>query len=165
MGRRKKKFRYNLVYDPRLHPYEVIELMKNGKSITKVCAEFGITRQTFYNWKDNYPEFKDAVELGVVKSQAWWEDTMQDGAQGKIKYFDSRAASFMMASRFDDYKEQPKNPGVTNNFLINVEGLSDDELNKKIIDMAKRSGVLDMLNQGITIDAEPVAVEYQNATG
>jgi hypothetical protein len=158
MGRRKKKYSPNQVYDPRYHPYEVIELMKDGKSITQVCAAFEITRTTFYEWKSKHPEFEKAAELAVVKSQAWWEEKLKEGAIGEIKHFDAKATSFAMSARFDDYKESPKQQG--NSVVINIDSLSDDELNNKILDMAKSLGLLDALNQGITIESKPLSVEY-----
>jgi len=56
----------------------VIEMMKEGCSLTEVCADIGISRETLHQW--NNPEspwynkdFSDAVKKGEDLSAAWWE--------------------------------------------------------------------------------------------
>jgi len=51
----------------------VVELMKDGCSITEVAAEIGITKETIYRWKERYQEFSDAINVGTQLSEAWWE--------------------------------------------------------------------------------------------
>ncbi len=51
---------------------QVIELMKIGASKVEVCAELGISKDTFFRWKKEIPEFSDSVERGELLSEAWW---------------------------------------------------------------------------------------------
>lgn len=51
-------------YDPNWHPRIGRWMAHDGQSVNAMCAEFGISTQTFYIWKDRYIEFKKAVEEG-----------------------------------------------------------------------------------------------------
>ncbi len=51
---------------------DIIPLFAEGQSICEIAAELGIGRRTFYEWRERYPEFGEAVERGVELSEAWW---------------------------------------------------------------------------------------------
>lgn len=66
----------------------VIELMKAGASFVEVAAELGIHRDTLNEWKrkdgDNYePEFAEAVKLGMMYSEAWWQRNGRENLKNK----------------------------------------------------------------------------------
>lgn len=147
------------IYDPDVHPARVIELMREGDSIVAVCYDFGITRGTHYNWVEKYPEYKEAVEHGKVASQAWWEKQLKQGTIGKIPYFNSNAAAFSMKARFEDYREK-STENVTNNLILN---LTDEQLNNRIMQMVKNTGVIDELQSTKVIDMQAEDVEYTPA--
>lgn len=52
---------------------QLIELMGHGKSFEAVCGDFGISRDTGYEWIKKYPEFAEAKGLGVSANQSFWE--------------------------------------------------------------------------------------------
>ncbi len=81
----------------------------DGESIAAVCAELEVTRQTFYNWKDNYPDFCNAVEVGLLKSQRDWERVGRDGIVGNLEKFAGSPWMFTMKNRFrSDYQDDRK---------------------------------------------------------
>src|SRR5262245_42106094 len=49
-------------------PANVAELIEeaseNGATITNICAHLGISRETFYKWRDNFPEIDAALRRG-----------------------------------------------------------------------------------------------------
>lgn len=64
-------------YDPDKNS-EVIELMKEGASITEVAVLLDISRETIYDWIDPKSErfnkeFSDTIKKGLDLSQSWWE--------------------------------------------------------------------------------------------
>lgn len=94
------------VYDSTA-PAMVIKVMKQGGSIIEVCATLGIGRRTFYNWLDKpgYEDFTEAVDVGLVHAQAWWENIIRDQMTNPTG-IPIPAWIFVMKSRFrEDYKE------------------------------------------------------------
>lgn len=85
---------------------KAIEVLSNGESLVAVAAELGVSRQTIYDWKDKHPEFNEAVQLGLARSQRYWEQMGHDGTVGTNKDFSATPWVFTMKSRFrDDYAE------------------------------------------------------------
>lgn len=79
---------------------EVIELGKEGKSTTYMIGALGISKDTFYNWRDKFPEFDEAVKMAQLFSQQWWEDLGQAGTITKA--IDATLWNRNMAVRFKD---------------------------------------------------------------
>ena len=50
-----------------------IEMMKEGASHIEVMAELNIANETFYRWKKENKEFANALDIGKLYSNAWWE--------------------------------------------------------------------------------------------
>lgn len=60
-------------------------MRKDGLSIPEVCQEWGISRTTYYNWVESYPEFKQAHEDGNRDCVAWWYRLNRAVACGQVK--------------------------------------------------------------------------------
>ncbi len=60
------------------HPQRLVELMQDGKLDCEIYSEFGITKKTFYLWRNEKPEFAKAFELGFPRCEAWWVTRMRD---------------------------------------------------------------------------------------
>jgi hypothetical protein len=88
-------------------PSKILELFADGASITKVCVKLCICRDTYYDWKERFPEFKKAASRGEQISQMWWEDKGRDGMFGEIEKFAGSSWQFVMKNRFrDSYSDQ-----------------------------------------------------------
>lgn len=61
----------------------VIDLMKEGASITEVAAEIGVSRQTIYDWQEANPEFLYTIKKGFELCEAWWERQGRKNLQNK----------------------------------------------------------------------------------
>ena len=59
-------------YDP-AYCDQIIAHMQDGASMLSFAAEIGVSRATLNVWKDEHPEFLEAVEVGKAKCAAWWE--------------------------------------------------------------------------------------------
>lgn len=82
------------------------KVLSDGESLAAVCAELNITRTTLYDWRDNNPEFSEAIDRGLVKCQRYWEKIGKRGITGKYEKFSGAPWIFTMKNRFrNDYKE------------------------------------------------------------
>ena len=48
-------------YTPELQA-KLCEILSSGNYIEAACAYVGISKDTFYDWKEKFPQFSDAVE-------------------------------------------------------------------------------------------------------
>jgi transposase len=64
------------LYDPK-YCEEVIALGKLGKSSEAIGAILGVGTATLYRWRDEFPEFREALELAKEFELHWWEDIAQ----------------------------------------------------------------------------------------
>lgn len=88
----------------------VIELMTEGASQVEVCADIGISRETYNQWckpgSNTYiKEFADANDKGVALSQAWWEKLGRLGAAG-MSEINPVVWIFNMKNRFKWHDKQ-----------------------------------------------------------
>jgi hypothetical protein len=89
---------------------KALSILAEGKSKNAVCAHIGISKQTLYNWEKNYPDFKEAVDIGMAACEYHWEELGADGiiADG----FNTGMWMIQMRNRFGwkatDPKEQPE---------------------------------------------------------
>ena len=86
-----KKWNANTLYNPETMPVQAIEILSTGISQIAAAAELGITRQCWYNWRKEFPEFNDAVECGLMLGQWQWERLAQhpNHPQFDFKVYDS----------------------------------------------------------------------------
>lgn len=93
-------------YDP-AYCEVVIALGKEGKSLTVMAAELGVSRDTIYEWSRVHQEFSDAITRAKVLSQAWWENTGQSAMF--MPGFNASVWSRSMAARFpEEWRESSK---------------------------------------------------------
>lgn len=111
---------YDKLYDPSICD-TIVELFRDGSSITKVCAiKLGIGRSTYYQWKEDHPEFKKAAEMGEELAEVYHESKLEDGADGKIKDYNAPSRIFLVKNRYrKTYGEQKedKEKGAADSLL------------------------------------------------
>lgn len=93
---------------------KIAEMFADGSSITQVAArKLGVTRQTYYTWKETYPDFRIQAELGEQLSEALHEDKLAGLADGMIEDGSAAARIFLMKNRFrESYGEQKQAPNA-----------------------------------------------------
>lgn len=64
------------LYDP-AYIEQVIELGKLGKSTEAISATLGVGTSTLYRWRDEFEEFRDALDTAKEYELLWWEDIAQ----------------------------------------------------------------------------------------
>jgi hypothetical protein len=64
------------LYDP-AYIDQVIELGKIGKSTEAIGATLGVATATLYRWREEFPEFREALDIAKEYELLWWEDIAQ----------------------------------------------------------------------------------------
>lgn len=102
---------------------QVIDYMKEGKSLTQVSVLLGISKETLYQWKDTYPDFSDAIKVGIDAAQAWWEEFGQQKIGEGSNAMNATAYIFTMKNRFKDYSDTIK---TEHSGKLSLSGLLDE---------------------------------------
>lgn len=108
----------------------VVDLMREGANKVEICAELGISKPTLYFWSDPEhelykPEFKAAIDEGMVHAQAFWEKALRQAALGHNKDANPTLMIFTMKNRFrDDWSDVQK---VESN--VSFAQISDQPIN------------------------------------
>lgn len=79
-------------------PERVVELMREGRSKARVCADLGIDSLTMDVWELKHEKFREALRTGHVLAQAWWEDKAQNDLNADR--FHASTWGLTMANRF-----------------------------------------------------------------
>ena len=90
---------------------KVIELGKLGKSTEAIGSMLDVGTATLYRWRDEFPEFREALDVAKDHELRWWEEMAQgymlehkDGEK-----LNSSIWSRSMAARFPKkYRESTK---------------------------------------------------------
>ena len=103
-------------------------LMANGESVAEVCGVLNITRETFYQWVKNKPDFAEAYQRGRLLSEAWWQKLGRAGALGQ-KPVNPTIWIFNMKNRFGwaDKKEIKQETTVTGFEVVEDEGTGESQ--------------------------------------
>lgn len=76
---------HNSKYDPLTVPQLIVEYLSKGYSVRSLITELKISRSTFQDWKEKYPEVNKAIEDGKAGTEKFYTDLGLDLAQGKVK--------------------------------------------------------------------------------
>lgn len=115
-------------------PKQCIDLTKKmaaGLSDTEVMAQWGICRGTFYRWMKEYPELKEAHEIGKVMFDAIHEDL---GRQGMLKQADIDYQFWRDLGKYrHGWSEKPSTS--TNNTQINIDTMNvlNEQTNEELL--------------------------------
>ncbi len=66
-------------YDPAMVE-RVVPFLSQGYSLMGLAGHLGVSLETIYRWRDEYPEFCDAIKTGQAASGAWWEEVARKNA-------------------------------------------------------------------------------------
>lgn len=95
-------------YEPWMNE-KALELFREGDSITSVCCDLGIHRDTYYSWRDNKDHpFYEVAKVGESLSQQFWERAGRNGTLGGIDKFAGSSWQFIMKNRFREHYADTK---------------------------------------------------------
>ncbi len=99
---------------------DLTKKMAAGLSDTEVMAQWSISRGTFYNWIKEYPELKEAHDMGKVMFDAIHEDL---GRQGMLKQADIDYQFWRDLGKYrHGWSEKPS--ASTTNTQINIDTMN-----------------------------------------
>lgn len=111
-----------------------------GYSISAFCSYVSISRDSFYQWKQRYPEFKEAVDIGDNDSEFYFEKKSHDIIEGEVDA-NAQQVALLKEERSRQHgvlKEKDSGKTEINIGSMNVlQHLSGAELQKKIEDKMK----------------------------
>jgi hypothetical protein len=58
----------------------VVEYMGQGYTLAAFAGAIGVSKRCLEHWGHRHPEFVDAVHVGMVACQKWWEDQLHEVA-------------------------------------------------------------------------------------
>lgn len=67
-------------YDALIHIKMLHEVYKAGHGVAEFCKKADISRVTFKNWLEKYPEFKENHDMAIESGRAIWEDLPREYA-------------------------------------------------------------------------------------
>jgi hypothetical protein len=113
----------------------VLELGKQGKSFTQMAVATGYAKASLGRWREEHPEFRDALTRALEMSQDWWESRGQEGITSRD--FNAALWHKNVASRFrEDYADRKEVTGAGGGPIqqavtlrtLDVSELDDDQL-------------------------------------
>lgn len=121
---------------------KIIEIAEQGGHVPAMLKAIGVrSKDTFYRWLSEYPEFKEAYEASKLASQAFYEEVLLAGALGKIKGYNFNSIAMVMNNKFqDDYQRSAtgSNTNVTIGSINSIEKMDSKELDLKIKQLQKK---------------------------
>jgi hypothetical protein len=78
----KKRGRPPVPYDEKRHPEWVRGLASRGALIPEICKAMGVSRGTLYAWRDTYPDFLAAMQVGKNETIARLRNSLMKKALG-----------------------------------------------------------------------------------
>lgn len=119
----------------------VLELMREGASISEVCLDLNICRDTFYRWIQENQDFSDTVKSGLELSKGWWEKRGRMGTVGleeinptlwfmnmKNRFGHEKPAENIIWRDKQDYNHQSEDGSMAPKSAIDVSKLSNATL-------------------------------------
>lgn len=111
-------FRSQCLYNPDYCDL-VIEHMRDGYMIESFSGRIGVGPSTVYKWKNENPEFAEAIEIGFRAALWHWEKVLKASAEGTSK---GNAASiiFKLKNTFKEWYRDRQDLEVTGAAIIQV---------------------------------------------
>jgi hypothetical protein len=72
-------------YNGKKHNLLAISILSSGLGKASIAAKVGITKQGIQRWIDLYPEFAEAVEIGMMQGASYYEKKMNSLAIGELE--------------------------------------------------------------------------------
>jgi hypothetical protein len=90
-------------YDPG-YCHDIYNWMAKGYSITAAAGAMGFARSTVYGWRDRYPDFANAIELGKAARTLYHEVVVRTSPVASRV----RASLFALSSAAPDEWREPR---------------------------------------------------------
>lgn len=113
------------VYREEMIP-EMIHMMTNGAKDSWIYAHWGITKETFYSWIREKPDFKEAHDQGLPLCEVWWEQKgMELMANSDNKAFNYWIAFMNRKFGWNKSSDSQTNINIQNMNVLNTQSRED----------------------------------------
>ena len=137
-------------YDPDEHIPLTIACLAEGRSMKSLAVHLGVLPSRINNWRKNHEGFNEAVEIGLLLSQHWWEE--QGRINLKCPLFNTNLYMIHMQNRFGWTKKIDAN---CVNEVINTERKEVDiKVDVKGLDVKELEQLNQLVSRCITKDSE-----------
>lgn len=128
------------------------EIASRGGHVAEMMINLGISsKETFYRWQNENPEFKEAYNLSKLVSQAYFERVGLQGALGEIPNFNATTYALIMNNKFsDEYKRSGS--GSHTEITVNTLNLSPEQIESKIAQKLEKLKSLGVTIEGSTVE-------------
>jgi hypothetical protein len=130
----------------------IIETLQKNPLIEAVCAKAGISRRTFYRWKEEDQEFARAADEAQFEGKELVNDAAEGQVINKVKTGSLQGAIFWLKHNKKEYRNTLE---VVGSMKIEDGRLSPEE--EEIVKEALRGARSLPENQKIQIDGKPTA--------
>lgn len=140
-------------YDPAMCD-KVIATAAQGGHIAEMMLSIGIkSKDTWYRWQKEHPEFAEAVKDASTVSLAFHERNLLQGALGMIPGFNATAYAMIMNNKFKAEYSRSGSGGTE--ITVNNLNLTDEQMLQKIQQKYKRLKSLGIdFEEGQIIDVQ-----------
>ena len=112
---------------------KIIEVASKGGHIPAMMLAIGVkSKDTWYRWIKDHPEFKEAVEFAKISNQAFMEDIGMRAIVGTIPNFNSPTYALVMHNKFKEDYKRDTGGGDHVEVTINNLNLTSEEISLKI---------------------------------
>ena len=96
------------------HVGKLADMFREGQTIEEVAAELGMCKQTFYYLKQDFPEWKEQLDLGLTFAHAWVLKQARLAACGENPHCVPQVLKSLMHNRcgYTDNKQVVNTPKV-----------------------------------------------------
>ena len=116
----------------------LLDLMREGGSVVRFCADTGICRDTFFEWVRRYKLFSDTYKKGKELCESYWETKCREAIFEGGGKFNTGLFCFYMKNRFG-WKDSPE-PGKDGVMKPDASGARTVNVKNLIMLNAERSG-------------------------
>ena len=137
---------------------ELLRLASEGKSDSQIYAKWGISKETFYHWRKEHEEFKEASEIAYELCQNYWQEL---GIKGMMnpKELDFKFWIAFMNRKFKWHRETEAGG---NNTQININNIN-------VLDTQSRENLITFIEANLKntniIDVEAITDGMQEDEG
>ncbi len=124
----------------------LLQVAEEGGHIAAMRAALGgISKDTWYRWQEDHPEFKHAVEHAKLLSQVFYEKLGLKGIQGDVRYFNAATYALVMHNKFEDDYKKSAGSNTEINVVNNTLNLTSEEVQIKIDQKLEKLKALGMI--------------------
>jgi len=121
---------------------DLVNMMSQGHTNCWVAAAWNISESCLYNWLNEYPDLKEAYDIGLPKCQVWWEQygkEMMDG-QRDDKGFKPWIAFMNQKFKYSGYGNQAQQGNTVHIGNVNVLSLDNKTIDQKLSTLIGKYG-------------------------